>query len=378
MHILYLIDSLVPGGAERSLASLAPFYVAGGMQLDVAYLHDRPGLQSALESAGAELFPLRSGRDRRRSIKLLRLLVKQRSPDLVHTTLFEADIAGRVAARLSHVPVVSSLVNIEYGPEQLGDPHLAGWKLRGAQMVDLSTARLVRRFHAVSRHVAEVMARRLLIRRNQIDVIPRGRDPARLGERSAHRRATARAAMHVDPSTPVVLAVARHEYQKGLDIAIDAFPLILRKLPGARLLIAGREGDQTAELRESVARLSVEDVVSFLGVRDDVPELLCGADAFVSPSRWEGLPGSVLEAMALETPIVATDIPTTREAVGEDCALLAPMGRPDALADATVATLLDPVAAARRSSRARTRFLERFTQDVVAAGMLSFYRRALS
>ena len=377
MRVLYLIDSLVPGGAEQSLASLAPFYTGAGVRLDVAYLHDRPGLQPSLQEAGAELFCLGSGRDRLRSIQLTRRLIAERAPDLIHTTLFEADLAGRTAGWLSRVPVVSSLVNLEYGPEQRSDPRLKGWKLRAAQAADAGTARAVHRFHAVSRSVADVMARRLLLPRRRIDVVPRGRDAKGLGRRTSDRRAAARGALGVDSTTSLVLAVARHEYQKGLDLLIEAFPRILHATPEARLLVVGREGGHTNALSQAIQRLQLNEAVLLLGARNDVPDLLCGADVFVAPSRWEGLPGAVLEAMALEAPIVASDIPSVREAVAEDSAVLVPSGDPVALADAVTATLRDPSAAAERARHARADFLERFTLEAVAAAMLSFYERAL-
>lgn len=378
MRVLYLIDSLVPGGAERSLASLAPYFTGAGVGLDVAYLHDRPGLQATLEQAGAELFCLGSGRDRLRSIHLTRRLIAERTPDLIHTTLFEADLAGRTAGWLCRVPVVSSLVNVEYGPEQRSDPRLRGWKLKAAQAADVGTARAVRRFHSVSRSVADVMARRLLIPRSRIDVVPRGRDANRLGQRTFERRAAVRGTLGVDSATPLVLAVARHEYQKGLDLLLEALPRVLQIVPDVRLVVAGREGGQTSGLRQAIVRLQLNEVVRLLGARDDVGELLCGADLFVAPSRWEGLPGAVLEAMALEAPIVASDIPSVREAVGAGSkALLVPPGDPEALADAVAASLRDPSAAAVRARRAREDFLERFTLEAVAVGMLSFYERAL-
>jgi glycosyltransferase involved in cell wall biosynthesis len=109
-----------------------------------------------------------------------------------------------------------------------------------------------------------------------------------------------------------------------------------------------------------------------------VPDLLCAADVFAFPTRWEGLPGTVLEAMALEAPIVATDIAPVREAVGEGCALLVPVESPGAFADAVIALLGSPDAATERARRARARFLERFTIDRSVAGMLAFYERAIT
>jgi glycosyltransferase involved in cell wall biosynthesis len=378
VRVLYLIDSLVPGGAESSLAALAPYYPERGVELEVAYLHDRPGLHEQFEAAGARLTSLAGLGGRRGSLRRTAALVRRRRPDLVHTTLFEADIAGRIAAAVARVPVVSSLVNVGYGPEQRKDPGIRLGRLLGSQVADLATARVVRRFHAVSREVAEVMARRLLLPRSRIDVVPRGRDPAALGARTPERRARARAELGAGPDDRLLLAVARQEYQKGLDTLLRALPLVAAEIPQARLMIAGREGNQTPTLQALAAELGLGDSVSFLGGRSDVADLLCAADVFVFPTRREGFPGAVLEAMALEAPIVATAIPTVSEAVvaGEH-ALLVPVDDAGALAAATVATLRSPEAARQRAKAARDRFYDHFTIERAAAGMVRLYERAL-
>src|SRR5438132_1164237 len=120
MHVLYLIDSLhAGGGAEESLAALAPKLVARGATLDVAYLRERAGLQARLAQAGATVFSLAGWGGRAGWIRRARKLIHIRRPDLIHTTLFESDVVGRVAARMSGLPVVSSLVNVAYGSEQM-------------------------------------------------------------------------------------------------------------------------------------------------------------------------------------------------------------------------------------------------------------------
>jgi glycosyltransferase involved in cell wall biosynthesis len=378
MHVVYLIDSLAEGGAERSLASLAPHLLGAGVTLDVAYLRERGGVRSQLADAGVELFPLGTERHRARSIARVHRLLWERAPDLLHTTLFESDLAGRVAGSVRWLPVVSSLVNEGYGPEQISDPGLATWKVRGAQVLDALTARTVVRFHAVSHHVAGVMSRRLLLPRSRIEVIPRARDPRRLGARTDARRSAARAELGIAPRKPLVVAVARQEYQKGLDVLVRAMPTVLERLPDSRLIVAGREGNLTPSLQRDVHRLALDGVVRFLGARNDVAELLCAADAFAAPSRWEGMPGAVIEALALQAPIVASDIRAIREVAGDDTASLVQPDDPGALAEAIVVTLTNPAVAAERARTGRARFLERFTQEAVAAAMVAFYERALS
>ena len=380
MRVLYLIDSLVAGGAEVSLAAMAPHLVAGGIDLEVATLHERPGVQDELVAAGVPLHQLTGPGGRVGWAWRAQRLIGDRRPDLVHTTLFEADVAGRVAASLRRVRVVSSLVNVAYGPEQLaGLGAAATARLRAAQLVDGLTAHRVVRFHAISAHVADVMSQRLRLPRTRVEVVPRGRDPRDLGTRSPGRRARARAAIGVDERTPLILAAARQEHQKGLDVLLEAVPAVLEQVPAATVVIAGRPGNQTPLLRAVTARLGLEGAVRFLGAREDVAELLCAADVFVVPSRWEGLGSVLLEAMALEAPIVASDLPAVREIICvSDVALLAPPGRPSALAAAIAATLGDGTAAAARASSARARFLAEYTMERVAVKMLRFYDHALS
>jgi glycosyltransferase involved in cell wall biosynthesis len=232
--------------------------------------------------------------------------------------------------------------------------------------------------HAVSTYVADVMAHRLRYPRRKIVVIPRGRDARRLGRRTEARRAAARNALQIDDTTPVVLAVARHEYQKGLDVLLDAAMRAIVRLPTLQVLVAGREGTQSEALRARARDQGVENDVCFLGARDDVAELLCAADVFVLPSRREGLPGSALEAMALEVPIVASDLPQVRELVDESMAHLVRPDVPAELAEAIVDALTANGERRQRVTRARDRFMGEFTIEGIARQTASFYRDVVS
>jgi glycosyltransferase involved in cell wall biosynthesis len=177
----------------------------------------------------------------------------------------------------------------------------------------------------------------------------------------------------------VVLAVARQEPQKGLDVLIKAFRIIIDRNPHAVLLVAGREGRATADLRRLQTDLRLEPYVRFLGERGDIADLLCTADAFVLPSRREGLPGAILEAMAMAAPVVASDLPTVREVVPDDrFAMLVRPEDPIALGQALGSVLADRASATRRAMAARDRFDRQFDIVAVSRAMLDFYGRALS
>ncbi len=377
MKVLMMLDSLVPGGTERSTVALLPYLIKRGVEVEMATLHDRPGLQDEVAAADVPLHVLADGGGRIGWVRRTHELIGDRRPDLVHTSLFEADLCGRIAAGGRRVPVVSSLASESYGSAHLGDPDLAMIKVRSSQALDAITARLTRRLHAVSNHVAEAMARNLRYPRNRIDVVYRGRSVALADADPSFNPITLRAELGVDERARVVLAVARHEQPKGLDRLIEAFPAVQDAVEDAVLVIAGRDGHHTPVLHRAVEQADIASSVFFLGDRSDVGHLLRLCDTFVLPSRREGMPGALIEAMAAGAPAVATDLPQIREVVPDGEALLADCEQPDRLAAAIVASLTDGAAAGERVARAEKRFRCSFTLDQSADGMVEFYERAL-
>ena len=154
----------------------------------------------------------------------------------------------------------------------------------------------------------------------------------------------------------LVLFVGRLDRQKRLDVLLRAFGQISREFEGARLALAGT-GPLEQELRALARELGLESKVAFLGARDDVPDLLRAADAFVLPSESEGLSNALLEALASGTPAIASDIAANRELVGDGAAVLFPVGDADALAKALARVLSEGELA--RSLREKGRALAR-------------------
>ncbi len=380
MRLLFLIDSLAVGGAEQSLLALAPHLMGKGVELHVGFLTERDGIGPDLETVGVELHSLVGEGGRLAAVRRTLAAINRIQPELVHTTLFEADLVGRVAAIRARVPVVSSFVTEAYGPEHYGNPEYRRWKVRGAHVLDAATARLVRRFHAVSESAAAVMAQRLRISPDRVTVIPRGRDPERLGRRTSERRTAARAKLGVADDEALVLAAGRHFHFKGLDVLVAAMPKVRSIIPTARLVVAGREGPATPELRELIAAGGVENAVDLIGYRTDIPDLMTAADVFVLPSRAEGSPGALIEAMALEVPVVAADIPSVREIAGDAAPtmLLTPPDAPEPLAAAVADVLGDEQAARQLAASAYKRFLDAYTIDVVADRTAELYRSVLA
>ena len=377
MRVVQLVDSLGRAGAEQSLASLAPHLVDQGVDLHVAYLVEEEGFREGLERAGIPVHSLANGAGgRRRWLARTTELLGALRPAVVHTTLFESDLAGRRAAARLSVPCVSSLVNTAYGRTESKRDGLRPLRVRAAQAADALTARRVARFHAVTRHVATVMGRRLMIPASKIEVIPRGRDAQTLGRRSAKRRAETRQRLGVSTESPLIVAIGRQEPQKGLDVLLQAAPAVRARYPDVRFIIAGREGRATAALNELVRSSGLAGTVTFLGMRDDVADLLAAADIFAFPSLWEGAGGTLLEAMALECPIVTSRLPTLLETVDGSTAELVAPGNADDLARGLLTVLADPGTAGHRVRAARNRFDDEFSIQGSAHRMSRLYSRA--
>jgi glycosyltransferase involved in cell wall biosynthesis len=172
---------------------------------------------------------------------------------------------------------------------------------------------------------------------------------------------------------PVIATVTLLRPGKGVETLIDAMPAVLERHPQARLVIAGDGPDRTA-LEARLARRGVEGAVHMIGETAGPGPVLGGADVFVSPSWAESFPYSVLEAMSLGLPIVATGVGGTREAVEEGVTgRLVPPREPAPLAAALVELLADGDRAASLGEAAARRVKERFTLDRMIEETLAVY-----
>jgi hypothetical protein len=159
LRVLFLINSLDSGGAERRLVDTVPLLRERGASVAVGVLQGGGGLGGELAAAGLPPMSLDGPGGRIGCVRRLRAVIRDLRPDVIHTTLFASDVVGRAAALLERVPTVSSLVIASFGPDLAAEPGVARATLRKVQLVDATTARMVRRFHPVSQSVADVAAR---------------------------------------------------------------------------------------------------------------------------------------------------------------------------------------------------------------------------
>ncbi|MDP2990672.1 MAG: glycosyltransferase family 4 protein, partial [Kiritimatiellota bacterium] len=175
----------------------------------------------------------------------------------------------------------------------------------------------------------------------------------------------------------MVLFVGRLVSNKGPEVLLRAIPLVLMRHPQARFVLAG-DGPLRHRLEAVASKLAIKDVVHFLGLRRDVPELMRQASVYVRPSYLEGMPLTVLEAMASGLPVVATPVGGTPELLKDGVhGYLSPVGDPAALAAAISRVLDDPDGAAQMGRRGRELIESGYTWDAVVKQTERVYTEVL-
>jgi glycosyltransferase involved in cell wall biosynthesis len=355
MRVLWVYKVFDVGGAEQLLLELLPHLQSHVQVIPVAMNGSTGAMAERYRSAGLSPVDLQasSSFDVSWAVRFGRL-VRRLRPDLVHFHSPLPAAIGRPILAVRGVPIV-------YTEHNAWANYV--WPTRWANIVTypLNSASI-----AVSGWVrASQEGSRLGRVAWETRVIHNGIDVG-----SVRRDATPPA----DLAHPVYGSVGHLRHVKGVDVLLEASPLIRTQVPGAQGVVVGSGEDEMA-LRALRGRLGVEEFVDFLGFREDARQLLHALDVFVVPSRHEGLPVALLEAMALGRPVVATSVGGIREVVqDEENGLLVPPEDPGALADAVVRLLLEGELAGGLGAAARATVEERFSSARMAAEILEVYR----
>lgn len=373
IRVLLIINRLEDhGGAEVSTGLLLDGLQGEGFDFTVVTLFGPAtlGLRSELEARGARFLEA-TGSPRARWAKAHEI-ARTWQPDLIHSTLFDADVTAMlVGARLA-IPTLTSVVNTAYSPAAEAVA-LSKLKLQiVARAVGLMQRFGFSRCHAITQAAADGI-QSTVARTTRTTVIPRGRR-ASSAPRSEALRLTVRRDLAINDQTFVILNVARQERQKGHDLLLAAFSKFQRDVPDSLLLIAGRGGHATAAITAQIEDLGLTDSVRLLDVRDDIDELHAASDVFAFSSRWEGLGGALIEAMAAGSPIVAFDIPAVAE-VCETTARLASPFSTDSFAVELRWVHDHPAQAGVLADRGRQRFETHYELDDINTRMADLYRQ---
>jgi glycosyltransferase involved in cell wall biosynthesis len=291
----------------------------------------------------------------------LRRIVREREIDIVHAHEYKTDLLAYWLARVEPVIPLSTV----HG----WSGHT--WRERGVYYpADRLVLTTFPKVIAVSREIRRTLIR-AGARRDRTVTILNAIDH-RAFRRDKSREAACRSSRGLGAHETIIGTVGRLEPGKGLEMLIDVVGTIARDRPDVRLVIAG-----DGSLRPALAR-QAETVlpgrVVFLGHHADVIGVHHTFDLFVHPSDHEGTPNAVLEAMALETPLVATAAGGTADLAPDGShALIVPCRTPHALERAIVSTLDDRAAATRRAAMARRRVEEHLSFDARMVAVEAIY-----
>jgi glycosyltransferase involved in cell wall biosynthesis len=211
-------------------------------------------------------------------------------------------------------------------------------------------------------------------RPEQCVLVPNGVDVDGFRPPSADERNGARAALELEPDHRAFLFVGRLVRRKGVDVLLRAFA---RQEAAARLFLVG-DGAERGALEDLARELGVAARVSFCGEDGDVLPFLHAADVFVFPSRLEGLPNALLEAMACGLPVVATRIGGCEDVVVDGSGVLVPPDDADALAGEMRALARDPVRRRELGERGRARVVARYSFERILAELQDVYRGCIA
>ena len=360
IRLTYLITDLEVGGVPLHLFRLATRLPNKAFQIQVISLAGVGRVGRRLQDAGISVWAChaRSLFDLRAMVRLRRFLIASR-PDVVHALLFHANMAARLIGPTAGIParrIITEIQTVELERR---------WHLT----VDHLTCRLSRVEVGNSSAVVDHLHENACIPRARLRLMTGGVEFDRFEKASA----IARGDIGVPEDAPLLLWTGRLDRVKGFELLLDAFGLVRDSIP-AHLVLVG-EGEYRSSIERRVAALGLTEAVHLLGRRDDVPSLLKSADVFVFTSLTEGMPNSVIEAMACGLPVVSTDVAACRELIMDgNTGCLVRSRSPRAFADAVIRLWNDRDSATAMAERAKESVRGWFDLKACARRWEHFYR----
>mgnify|MGYP006279280243 CR=1 FL=1 len=378
VRVAHVITRLCKGGAQENtvhtvrLANrqrFAPDLISGptsGLEGSIEPLAENAGIPIHREP-----FLVRQPAPVRDMVALRRLERRFRREryDIVHTHTSKAGFLGRLAAARAGVPII---VHTPHG--NIFHGYFPAWKTRLFIWMERHAARRTHRIieltaGGIEAHLAEGIGRR-----EQYTTVFSGIDTGPF-ETAAANRAAIRARLGYGPEDFVVGGVGRLEHVKGFDYFVEAAQRAAAAVPEARFLVAG-DGAEAAPLKAAAAPLG--ERIRFLGLREDVPELMAAMDVLVVPSRNEGMGRVVLEAGAAGIPVVAFRAGGIPDVLDDnETGLLAPPGDAGALAGAVVALAGSPERRRLMGATARAKVVPHYRLEIMVQRIESLYEELL-
>jgi glycosyltransferase involved in cell wall biosynthesis len=336
-RVLHVIDSLALGGAQVVLWNLLAHADRSRFTLEAACMHGHGVFWDRIKATGVPVHSLSFDHRFPSYVPLLAWLLLTRRYDVVHCHLLAANVIAKPLAALLGVPV---RINHDHCNDKLADPR------RWVPAADTWTNRFSTHVCAVSESTHKFLVEHEGVPESRATTIHNGID-LEIFQPRPELRAEARRKFALSDDAFVIAGIGRLTYQKNFALFLDVAAEVVKRHPRACFVIAGT-GEDEAALRAQAAALGLGGRVRFLGYVGEMTALYPALDMLLLTSRYEGLPITILEAMAVGIPIVASRLDGVQEVLadGGDCALATPGGRDEFAA--RVCELIEQPALARR------------------------------
>jgi len=367
--VLHLVSSGGLFGAERVILNLASQQKDGDVIAWVGAINNmhNPHLEIIQEAQNDGLktavFDSRSQADLN-TISSLKKFLKENRIDILHTHNYKSDITGFLATRLTHVKWVATMHGWISGDS----------KLRWYESLD----RFVLKFASQVICVSQNNYDRLLnigINRDSLSVIANGIDLEQFSSSSGDQGL--KKSLGIDPNTTVITIVGRLGEEKGHKVLFKALSSVIGQYPDIKCLVVG-DGPLMEKLKGQAADLGLSRHIIFTGNRKDVADIYKICDILVNASFTEGLPMTILEAMASKVTVIATRVGAVPQVIrnGENGILLEP-GDAESLSQAITGLIKD---AGRRKALAQTAYkdvCEHYSEQQMAEKYKNLYQGAV-
>ena len=366
IKIMFVTGALSFGGLERVVINLCKYINPEIFVPIIVCLKSRGELAYEVENIGISFYCLNANQNQAYKYFTwwqLRKILKKEKPILIHSHNTDAFLDSAIAS----IGLPIKLVHTDHArtfPDKLR-------YMIAERAVAIRTEKII----AVSETLKYELIKYEKIPKNKINVILNGIEPPsviRENEKKSYLNNIVPKKFKYVIGLGVVLTK-----QKGIIYLIRAAPLILKKFPNTAFIIAG-DGPERIELENEVDKLGMNESFIFLGLRKDIPELLSLLNIYVLPSVWEGLPLSILEAMAARKCIISTDVGGIPIALKNNYnAILIPPKRPDLIAEKIIFLLENGSVRKELADNAYNSFKERFDVKIMVSHYEKLYLKCL-
>lgn len=361
------------GGAEQHILNLVTTFPVDEVEIAVVCFYDSLFARKLRES-GIQVITLNQfGRFDLRLLQALRNAFSRFQPAIIHTHGIKANFFSRLAARGMKLPLLTTVHS------SLRYDYTSSLAYAIVSIMEMSTRHWNRHYIAISGAIADIL-RGQGVRSSDISVIYNGMDmkPYRQNHLRENDRNRLRAEWNIPEDAFLFGTAARFVPVKGLPILLDAFHALVADKKEAPYLVLIGDGSERAALEAKVKELGLESLVRFAGFRQDIPACLHALDGFVHSSLYEGLGYTIIEAMASEVPVVASNVGGVKEFVFDgETGLIVEPGNPALLAQAMEQLRTSPQLRETMVKNALNKVESTFTIQTMTEQIVALYRTLL-